>query len=252
MHKLLLLIGILHFHFLSSSAQKDSVAFPSVKIFVNGSMNRLCGWKPEQGKFYSSGRYDDTKVKTNSWGYGCGLNISKRVARIFYISAGIMMSVKKYDKFRTTPYPASTLLNDTAYYGYKLKTLDIPLIFQLPLYFRKNHVFLCAGTVTEFTYSESFYTTYTEYTNGYGYRFNKEFNSNVTRYSGTRLSASCDFEFKNTEGPIQFLLGLGYLSPAMLLKDNGSYFLEQGSSFFFRMGFGYSFVKKKQEQIEFI
>ena len=75
------------------------------------------------------------------------------------------------------------------------------------------------------------------------------------------LGPAIQYDRDSSDLPQQFVIGAGLSKmggnlnialDAIQSKDNGSYFLEQGSSFFFRMGFGYSFVKKKQAQIEFI
>ncbi|MEO8087216.1 MAG: hypothetical protein ABI763_10375 [Bacteroidota bacterium] len=251
MKKIFLLFAFLNFHLPFLFAQKDSVSIPSLKIFIEGSLSLINGWTATTGKLYSTDWHGSSEANTHSKGFGYGLLISKRVARKFYVSAGFDKSEEKYDKFRKTPYPASPVLYDTSYYGYKLKTFRIPVFIQIPLLIRRARLFLCAGVENEFTYSEYWHATYADYSSGYGNRFEESFIRSVTRYTGTKFYAALDFEFKNTEGPILFLLGVDYRSPTIISKATGSYFLQHGSMFLLRMGFGFSFGKKKPQQIQF-
>ncbi|CAN5405826.1 hypothetical protein BH11BAC1_BH11BAC1_24540 [soil metagenome] len=248
MRKQVFLFVLLVLNLPDSFAQKNSPSIPSLKIFIEGSLSLINGWEATSGKLYSTDWHNGSETSTHSKGFGYGLFISKRVAKKFYLCAGFDKSEEKYDKFRKTPYPSLPVLYDTSYYGYKLQTFRIPAFLQLPLLIRHASFFLSAGVENEFTYSESYHTITTDYTNGY--RFEKALKRAVTRYTGTNLFAAFDFEFKNTEGPIVFLLSAEYRSPTVISKATGSYFMQHGSMFLLRMGFGYSFGKKKPQQIQ--
>ncbi len=238
-----------------SFSQRDSLnSYPSLILFVNGSISIVGGWQPHEGQFYQLDGNDGSKPNRNSIGYGYGLNIAKRIGNKYYISSGVDISNFKYDKFRTTPAKGSgyyPILSDTFYFGYNIKSFRIPAYLHIPLLARRAFIAARIGISNEFNYSEYYYTSYRDASNGNNSPMHRRSESSVTRYAGTKLNAGCDLSFRNTEGRILLYWGADYISPTLISGMKARYFLEYGSVISLRMGFGYFFgLKKKPVQVK--
>ena len=102
------------------------------------------------------------------------------------------------------------------------------------------------GVAGEFTTSETYSKRINEVSNGVRNNYLTPVNNSATRYTGLKLNAGCDVEFRNTKGRILLLLGTDYLSPPVSSASANKYFLKHGSVLSMRLGIGYFFGWKKK------
>jgi len=233
-----------------SAAQQDSALQPSMKIFLNVSPALLTGWDPDGGRLYSQDWYEHEEANNKSGGFHCGIIAAKRIfSSAFFIATGAEWSSYGFGHFRLSPASDPRYSNpnnttyDTSYGSYNLKSLHVPVYFQIPLTTKNIYFALRAGIVNDFSYAEEYTIYYKQFGGGNFENSAETIKNSGMQFNAMRFHTGCDLELRLPGKQFAVLFATSITSGPLSGKSK-EYFLSYNNVYSLTFGIGYFFKGK--------